>query len=201
MSDKLQRYVCQYFAETITANISKVSDSSDEEEDGAASNAKGTGTLPPAFVTAHLLIKQLNRSVPSLLLNVIPQLEEELGAEKPEYRKLATETLGAMFGEKIGHGDLARKYPTTWKTWLNRSKDKVVAVRIAMVDSLKKIWTEHAELGADIEGSSLSSFFLSLSIHPISYSLALFDSSTRTNDAVCFFFGAIETDASSLLQL
>jgi sister-chromatid-cohesion protein PDS5 len=154
MSDKLQRYVCQYFAETITANISKFNYSSDEDEDeGPASNAKGTGKLPAAFITAHALIKQLNRSVPSLLLNVIPQLEEELSAEKPEYRKLATETLGAMLGEKIGQGDLARKYPATWKAWLSRSKDKVVGVRIAMVESLKKIWTEHSELGADIEGA------------------------------------------------
>lgn len=64
---------------------------------------------------------------------------------------MATETLGAMIGEKIGAGDLARKYPSTWKAWLGRSKDKVVAVRIAMVESLKKIWTEHPELGAEIE--------------------------------------------------
>lgn len=156
MSDKLQRYVCQYFAETITSNLSDTRDNSSDEEDSDSETIKAGkhtagGVLPPAFITAHALIAQLNRSVPSLLLNVIPQLEEELGAESPECRKLATETLGIMLGEKLGLGDVARKYPATWKIWLGRSKDKVVAVRIALVESLNRIWTEHPELGADIE--------------------------------------------------
>lgn len=150
-SDKLQRHVCQYFAEVITSTIagSRDSDESDEEE---TKKGAGKATLPASFVSAHTLIEQVNRSVPSLLLNVIPQLEEELGAEKPEYRKLAAEVLGAMFGEKIGQGDLAAKYPGTWKEWIGRWKDKVPAVRVAMVGGLRQVWTEHSELGKDIEG-------------------------------------------------
>ena len=61
-----------------------------------------------------------------------------------------------MFGEKIGQGDLASKYPGTWRAWLNRRLDKLVVVRIALAESLKKVWAEHAELGADIEGISKS---------------------------------------------
>lgn len=160
-TDKLQRFVCQYFAEVITSTISGGGEDEDEDEDDESEDdrkgakttkGKGLAPLPTNFITAHLLVKQINRSVPSLLLNVIPQLEEELGAEKPEYRKLATEVLGSMLGEKLGQGDLASKYPATWKAWLGRSRDKFAAVRLAMVEALQKIWTEHAELAADVGG-------------------------------------------------
>ncbi|KAK4699468.1 sister chromatid cohesion protein PDS5, partial [Phenoliferia sp. Uapishka_3] len=159
-ADKLQRYVCQYFAETITSTINGAKESEDEDTDtdggGGAGGKRGKGgntveQLPTGFVMAHSLIKQINRSVPTLLLNVIPQLEEELGADKPAYRKLAAETLGAMSGEKAGQGDLALKYPTAWRGFLGRSKDKVSSVRMAVVESLPKIWTEHPELASDIE--------------------------------------------------
>lgn len=132
---------------------------SDTSEDDGKGNKKrgaglkgGIGVLPTPIVIAHTLIKQLNKSAPSLLLNVIPQLEEELTAEKTEYRKLATEILGAMLGEKIGQGDLARKYPNTWKEWLGRHKDKIPFVRIAMLEAFPQIWLEHPELGKDLEG-------------------------------------------------
>jgi sister-chromatid-cohesion protein PDS5 len=154
-SDRLQRYVCQYFAEVITSTVSGSRDSDESEDEGAKRGSKlAAKALPQDFLMAHALIKQVNRSVPSLLLNVIPQLEEELTAEKPEYRKLATEVVGAMIGEKMGQGDLAAKYPGTWKEWLGRYKDKVPVVRVAMIESLRKIWTEHPELGKDIEGES-----------------------------------------------
>lgn len=169
-SDKLQRYVCQYFAEQITSTIegAKGGDDEDEDEDMAsedggrgkkakrsgkgkkAAAAGDTSELPSAFITAHNLIRQINRSVPSLLTNVIPQLEEELATENAAYRRLATEVLGLMFGEKPGQGDLAHRHPSTWKLWLGRSRDKTPAVRMALVSSLKGIWTQHPELANDI---------------------------------------------------
>ncbi|KAI5477658.1 hypothetical protein MNV49_006044 [Pseudohyphozyma bogoriensis] len=149
-ADKLQRYVCQYFAEVITATISGsgLGDSDDEDEDDRKGKKGEAEKLPTDFLVAHGLIKQINRSVPQLLLNVIPQLEDELTTENPLYRKLATETLGAMISEK---GDLASKYGQTWKEWLKRGKDRVPAVRISWVESVPKIWREHPELGGQLE--------------------------------------------------
>lgn len=166
-TDKLQRYVCQYFAEVITSTLSGNVDTDEEMEEEVETNTKGgkkggaTGgekALPPQFITAHTLIKQINKTVPGLLLNVIPQLEEELTTELFEYRKLATEILGDMLGEPLGSGDLALKYPGTWKEWLRRHNDKIPSVRIVMVESLRKIWTQHPELGKDIERKSFSFF-------------------------------------------
>ena len=37
---------------------------------------------------------------------------------------------------------------------IGRLKDKVPAVRVAMVEGLRQVWTEHSELGKDIEGAS-----------------------------------------------
>lgn len=158
-SDKLQRFVCQYFAEVIMSSVDEGGSDSDEDDDprkGKKGGKSGSNELPPAIITAHGLIRQINCSVPSLLTNVIPQIEEELTAEKAEYRKLATEVLGAMLGEEIGQGDLAHNYPGTWREWLKRCKDKSPGVKIAMAQSVCKIWQQHPECGADIESKSLS---------------------------------------------
>ncbi|GAA5874265.1 hypothetical protein JCM1840_000617 [Sporobolomyces johnsonii] len=178
-TDKLQRYVCQYFAEVITATLTgggAGADSDDDDDDssedersrrkgkskGKSAKGKGKATagasgggvdddLAASFVEAHDLIRSLNRHVPSLLLNVIPQLEEELTTSHPSYRRLATEVLGSMFGDKIGQGDLARAFPGTWREWRKRAGDVVPKVRCAVAEGLKGIWREHPELADDIE--------------------------------------------------
>ena len=202
-TDKLQRYVSQYFGETIVSAMNggaggrgggmssddddmdqdDEDDDDDDDEDGAAANkkrrarkakskAKGKlkesnggssraggdkdDDLPSALVEAHDLIRSLNRHVPALLLNVIPQLAEELTTSSPVYRRLATGALGAMFGEPVGRGDLAKAFPAVWKEWLRRSKDVDATVRARMCGSLRRIWREHPELGNDLTRASLS---------------------------------------------
>ncbi|KAI0689173.1 armadillo-type protein [Cytidiella melzeri] len=117
-ADKLQRHVCQYFTDII------VTHARDEELD--------------EIRTAHELIKRINRSSPALLHNVVPQLEEELRVQEVAIRVMATQTLGEMFAEKNG-AEFARKYPSTWTTWLARKNDQVTAVRLAFVESTKGV--------------------------------------------------------------
>lgn len=117
-----------------------------------------------ALSSAHSLILSINRSVPSLLLNVVSQIEEELKAEDAQVRQIATKTLGLMFGEKlqskgITDGELAKKHPTTWKAWLGRANDKTVAVRIIWVECTKGILVHHPELKEEIT-KALSARFL-----------------------------------------
>ncbi|KAH9039613.1 armadillo-type protein [Lactarius pseudohatsudake] len=113
-SDRLQRHVCQYFTEVI------VQHAPDEELDDIRK--------------AHELVKQLNKSCPSLLHLVIPQLEEELRVEDLSLRTMATHVLGEMYADK-GGADLVRKYPTTWNFWNLRRNDKSPAVRLAFVEA------------------------------------------------------------------
>ncbi|KAF8271886.1 armadillo-type protein [Lactarius quietus] len=115
-SDRLQRHVCQYFTEII------VQHAPDEELDDIRK--------------AHELVKQLNKSCPSLLHLVIPQLEEELRVEDLSLRTMATHVLGEMFADK-GGVDLVRKYPTTWNFWNLRRNDKSPAVRLAFVEATR----------------------------------------------------------------
>ncbi|EIN08867.1 hypothetical protein PUNSTDRAFT_67344 [Punctularia strigosozonata HHB-11173 SS5] len=119
-ADKLQRHVCQYFTDIITARPTE----EDEEADYTEIEA------------AHALVKRLNRSCPALLHNVVPQLEEEMRVADIKLRVMATQVLGEMFAEKRG-ADLMRKYPTTWAAWLGRHKDKSSTVRQVFVEATK----------------------------------------------------------------
>ncbi|KAM0752186.1 ARM repeat-containing protein [Meredithblackwellia eburnea MCA 4105] len=216
-ADKLQRYVCQYFADVITTNLEgrgggdggdggggleeddeEESELDEDEEDSNDDDKKkkkktkskksavgaggATDPLPQSFITAHHLIKQIHRSVPTLLLNVIPQLEEELTAERPALRKLATETLAGMAGEKPGQGDLADKYPAAWKALVGRVKDVHPVVRMALVESLPSIWKEHPELKADVETAML---------------YALKDSDDKVRLAACAVFDKLDYETIS----
>jgi len=130
-STKLQRYVCQYFTDIILQH----SDEEDFEE----------------IQKAHDLIKRLNRFCPSLLHNVVPQLEEELRVDEVSIRIMATQTLGEMFVDS-GGADFMRKYPSTWNLWLTRRNDKASAVRIAFVEACKGLVVAPGDTREAVEG-------------------------------------------------
>lgn len=130
-ADKLQRYVCQYFTDIILQHS--------KDEDFAE------------IRTAHDLIKQLNRDCPTLLHNVVPQLEQELKVNEYELRLLAAQVLGEMFAEK-GGGDLAKKYPHVWDVWCARKNDKAPGIRVAFVEACQGIIVLHPDLRRSIEG-------------------------------------------------
>jgi sister-chromatid-cohesion protein PDS5 len=67
-ADKLQRYICQYFSDAIIMA---------SKEEGGEDDLR----------TAHFLIWELYKAAPKVLLNVIPQLEEELKVRFPRPRK------------------------------------------------------------------------------------------------------------------
>lgn len=136
--DRLQKYVAQYFNEVI--NTASQEDDQDEKLE--------------SLQTAHSLIIQINRVVPSLLLNVIPQLEEELRAEDIQLRTLATKVLGQMFSEKPNNAaessDLAKRYANTWRAWLGRANDKSASLRMVWIESTKGLIVNHPELRPDL---------------------------------------------------
>lgn len=137
--DRLQKNVAQYFSEVI------LSATQEEDHDERLESLQ----------TAHSLIVHINRVVPSLLLNVIPQLEEELRIEDVQLRVLATKVLGQMFGEKPSataaeSSDLARRYLSTWRAWLGRANDKSPSLRVIWVESTKSILVNHPELRHDL---------------------------------------------------
>jgi sister-chromatid-cohesion protein PDS5 len=137
-ADKLQRHVAQYFSDLLLQHT--------PEDQGA---------IPPEDIeelrTAHELVQRLAHAVSPLLLNVVPQLEEELRVTDQTIRSIATQTLGAIFGDPNG-AKLARTYHSTWTQWLARRNDRVAAVRVLFIEATKGILIHHAELRVDMEG-------------------------------------------------
>ncbi|CAJ0745043.1 23507_t:CDS:10 [Entrophospora sp. SA101] len=163
-TDKLQRYVCQYFTDVIVA-AEKTGTSADELND---------------FKTAHDLIKELNRVAPGLLLNVIPQLEEELKLDDLNLRMLATQVLGEMFSEK--DSTLASRYDSVWRTWLLRRNDKVADVRCTWVEFCLPLYTNHHELADQINEAIITK---------------LSDPDDKVRIAVCRVFCQLEYECAS----
>ncbi|KAF8947795.1 hypothetical protein BGZ47_007859 [Haplosporangium gracile] len=136
-AEKLQRYVFQYFSDIIST----------------AGNGELSHKELEDFKTVHKLVIELNKSTPALLLNVIPQLEEELKLSDVTIRTLATRSLGEMFSEKTSQ--LATQYESTWKAWLQRRNDKIPQVRIVWIESLVDLIKAHASLSKELsEGLS-----------------------------------------------
>ncbi|KYK57820.1 Armadillo-type fold protein [Drechmeria coniospora] len=98
-ADKMSRYVSQYFSDVIlnasgfaTNGNGRHGEDSDEE-DGAAGPSEGD---LKSLRQAHLLIRELWRAAPTILQNVVPQLDAELSADNVHLRLIATETFGDM---------------------------------------------------------------------------------------------------------
>ncbi|RHZ63282.1 hypothetical protein Glove_330g114 [Diversispora epigaea] len=165
-TDKLQRYICQYFTDVIVA-AGKSGAPAEELND---------------FKTAHDLIKELNRIAPGLLLNVIPQLEEELKLDDLNLRMLATQVLGEMFSEK--NSTLASRYDNVWKMWLLRRNDKIADVRCAWTEYCLPIYINHHELAKQINEAIISK---------------MSDPDDKVRITVCKVFSQLEYECASKL--
>ncbi|OAQ89068.1 bimD protein [Purpureocillium lilacinum] len=99
-ADKMSRYVSQYFSDVILnasgfatkSNGYRQGDESDEEDANAGPSEADLKSLRQA----HLLIRELWRAAPTILQNVVPQLDAELSADNVHLRLIATETFGDM---------------------------------------------------------------------------------------------------------
>lgn len=103
----------------------------------------------------HSWIQKIYFVIPSLLLNVIPQLQEELTLDELDVRQLAMETTGNMFVNKSSA--LFHQYPGIWKAWLDRRRDKSVSIRVRWAELGCLIYQNHPDLIAkDMNGKKNS---------------------------------------------
>ncbi|KAJ2367314.1 Sister chromatid cohesion protein pds5 [Coemansia sp. Cherry 401B] len=130
-ADVLQKYIYQYFNDVIVS----------------AAQQRAGGTLDD-LRAAHRLILELNRAAPGTLLNVVPQLEEELSVEDVEIRELATSVLGEMFGEK--GFTLAKRYEATWKAWKGRRADASAQVRVQWIERAAALYQHQPQLAREL---------------------------------------------------
>ncbi|KAK7713576.1 Sister chromatid cohesion protein pds5 [Botryosphaeria dothidea] len=106
-SDKMARLISQYFSSVImdatTMGAAPIHKSGKQRGRTESSLGDELEDDRPRQVTeedlhesrkAHRLLRELWRSTPLVLQDIVPQLEAELGAEDVQLRTLATETLG-----------------------------------------------------------------------------------------------------------
>lgn len=167
--DKMARHICQYFSEVILDaspssrshhhRRSSLSPDPHESPEPAGPHEPSEDDLKE-LGKAHLLVKELWRAAPSVLQNVIPQLEQELMADNVQLRLLAAETIGEMcatspspplgtgimggatvgsWGGNAGSGSFASTCPSTWKLWLGRMNDKSWVVRSKWVECAVRV--------------------------------------------------------------
>lgn len=142
---RLQKYVAHYFTDVITSSL-------DDDQDKNERDANLTRT--------YTLIMEINRTVPALLLNVVPQMEGELTSEDQSLRLMVTRVLGQMFGERrtntgtstegMTEGAFARTYPSVWKAWIKRANDRSYHVRIVWLESAQGILRYHPSLVSEV---------------------------------------------------
>lgn len=108
-SEKLERAIGQYF-NSVLLNVSESlrnvqdvkmrgkkrthDESEDESDDGMPTQSAETDLRE--IEKAHRLLRELWRSCPDVIHNVVPQVENEIQAESPVIRTLAVQTVGDM---------------------------------------------------------------------------------------------------------
>ncbi|KAI0480657.1 armadillo-type protein [Xylariaceae sp. FL0804] len=98
--ERMARYVGQYFSDVILDVSGKGGHANGHRDDGESDDEdKPLGPSEADFKElrkAHLLLRELWRAAPTVLPNVVPQVDAELSADNLSLRMLATETLGGM---------------------------------------------------------------------------------------------------------
>ncbi|KAI0875113.1 armadillo-type protein [Hypoxylon argillaceum] len=98
--DRMARYVGQYFSDVIMDVSGKGGHTNGQKDDEQSDDeAAPSGPSEADFKElrkAHQLMRELWRAAPTVLPNVIPQVDAELSADNVSLRLLATETLGDM---------------------------------------------------------------------------------------------------------
>lgn len=106
-ADRMSRYVSHYFSSMIMDSTFSGNDKPSKSKRRARASSEESDELQPGhqgpteddmkqLERAHRLLRELWRSCPGVLPNVIPQVEAEISAENVQLRLLATETMGDM---------------------------------------------------------------------------------------------------------
>jgi sister-chromatid-cohesion protein PDS5 len=127
-SDRLQKHVCQYFTDIILSS--------------AKQSQQDKGFNEMELSEAHELMVQIFKEAPGLLLNVVPQLEEEMVTDNVTFRCIAITTIGKML--LVPNQQFFKLYPSAWRSWLNRRNDKVTKVRGLWLGYIPSILNVHS---------------------------------------------------------
>ncbi|KAI9339312.1 armadillo-type protein [Obelidium mucronatum] len=156
VTDKLQRYICQYFGDLFYASMKNATSRNDDEDDDDEEDG-GARVAHSEFQYAHRLILEMNNTCRNILLNVIPLFEDQLKCEDEKVRELSTDVLGKIFVDSGSR--VAVVYPAIWRVWLERRNDKNSAIRILWLQYCHEVYRHHPELCPDISSGLEQKFY------------------------------------------
>ena len=102
---------------------------------------------------AHVLIWELNRIDPDILLYILPELDKELNVDILEKRKGAVTLLARMFSAQ--DSKLHLNYPSLFTTFLARFNDIEPTIRCEMLKFAPPFISNHPDYSKDIVGAFL----------------------------------------------
>lgn len=100
--------------------------------------------------TAHELIYEVNTIAPSLLLYVLPNLENELTVDSDEARPKAVVLLSRMFAAT--GSTLHTSYRQLFTSFLSRFNDKSDQIRKEMLEFAHHFLATHSDLASEVLG-------------------------------------------------
>lgn len=130
--DRLSRQVVQFFSEILAE---AVPDSAQDKDRSAALES---------LRKIHNLTVQVWKFIPDLLTAVIGLIDDELNADDPRLRSMATETIGQMVAASgLQKQNFAITHKLTWQLWLKKTLDVSLQVRCKWLDLIPSIVTSN----------------------------------------------------------
>ena len=106
----------------------------------------------------YILIYELHKLSPELLLKVLPNICVQLQAEEEEIRLKAVKLLGQLFASQ--HAEYGSEFHRNFKDFLGRFVDVSAAVRLEMVDNCAVIMKRKPQHRIALEGEDFRFFFV-----------------------------------------
>jgi sister-chromatid-cohesion protein PDS5 len=130
--DRLARYLTKFFSEVLFEN-------NDEESEILVKNLH----------KIHKLSVEIWKHVPEILGSVMGLIDNELSADDPKVRVIATETVGKILAAS-SRINFVHVHKQTWITWMKKTLDISPNVRSKWVDQTGSILTNRSDLNQEI---------------------------------------------------
>lgn len=151
-SDKLSRLVTYFFSEMILeATTDAESDfDSESENDSIANPSKKSNVDLIQMKKIHTLAIELWRYVPEVLTSVLGLLDNELEADDPLIRTIATETVSTILSIQPSRINFPTTFLETYMNWLKKPLDISIDIRIAWINGVSPILESRDDMDSDI---------------------------------------------------
>jgi sister-chromatid-cohesion protein PDS5 len=160
-SDKLSRLVTYFFSEMILEATKENEtdfefDSENDTDETRNVSSKGNSNIDLIQMKKiHNLAIELWRYVPEILTSVLGLLDNELEADDPVIRSIATGTVSKILAIQPSRINFPTTFIETYMNWLKKPLDVSVDIRLTWITGLYEILEVRNDICSDISNSLL----------------------------------------------